>query len=167
MKKTLSALLTVSVLIILFIGFVIVAVVSQMQGSEEKRKDFIELLDKTNYYFVGEVRLIEKIHKGVGFICLEKHEFNETGEKQLVFNNNIVSMLNDKGYVVQLGQISFRSKDNKELNVKVGDIVKYNFDNSGLYQVFRNDTLIYEDHAIIDNPTLQKRFLQFFQNSCK
>ncbi len=167
MKKVIVSILFIGVLGLLLACFVVFSIVNQMDESEKKRKDFIALLDKSNYSFVGEVMLTEKSYKGVGFLCLKKLEFDEMGVKKLVFNGHIVSMANDKGYIVQLDQISFTSEDNEQLKVQVGDIVRYNVNSSGLYQVFRKDTLIYQDHAIIDNPTLQERFLEFSRNSCK
>ncbi len=148
-----------------FICFFVISISNGFGKAQSKRKEFTELLNMTSYYYVGRVKKIQRLDKNAGFICLEAISFNEEATKKLFFNNQIVSMIDDRGCIFQLDVVLFLDENSNRLVVEPGDIVKYNVNNSAQYQVLRNKKLIYEDHAIIDNPRLQKEFLKFVHST--
>jgi hypothetical protein len=137
-----------------------------MENGKKARLEFQNLLEETNYFFEGRIISINEIGRGAAFLCLEKLDFNIQGEKELVFRNQVVAKLNSTGHISTIGQVSFTDSQSKPFKVRSGDVVKFNIDKSGTYEIIRNNKVIYETPAIVNNPDIQDEFLDFAKKHC-
>lgn len=163
--KAIGVLLIFLFTIILGVVLIFYSINQRQKENKSIEKTFLQLLDSTNYYFVGELDCIKYLDRGEGILKLRRIQSNNA-DSSLYFKGNLISKCYNEKEILHPGPIFFSSSDTIRDELMLGDIIKYNFQRSKKFEVFRKGRCIYQTSPVLNNPKLEKYILDFDSNNC-
>ena len=136
----------------------------EAKDTEQYRIDFMDYLNKEEFYFTGKVKNTELINRGGGFICLDQITTNKPTGYEFKLNENYAVIVNDNNTIKFIGFLYFGNNFGKSDELKFGDSISFNNDSNGRIKVYRNKELRFEDSAFIYKVKWNSRILSY---SCR
>ena len=161
MKKIFKFLISILVGLCCFGTFLYFTISANYNNGKEITKSFQDKLQASQYYFIGIVESVQEIEREGGFLCMKLVEFNNDSDT-LLFDDIVVSQVDESGHIKHIGSIIFTKLDSNEvIHVQFGDVIQYNVDNNLKYEVYRNNELIAKFDATIGKSNFENKLLDF------